>query len=160
MAPKTKKSKKQNKNSLITIIIVIIVLAVVSIIAGWYFSDQHKGKTSPQETVQTEQTENKVQETIKLPLEGTWVSNYDGAMLSITGLSFSLELASVDKSKIIKGTILVKDDLVTFINKNGICKDVQGQYKFSLKNNELTFKPVSDECASRKERMTASWFRL
>ena len=160
MAPKTKKSKQQNKNGLITIIVVIVVLAAVSIIAGWYFSDKNSEKNTTPDKEQTVQTETKKPDAIKTPIEGTWVSNYDGAMLSITGLSFSLDLASVDKSVTIKGTILVKDDLVTFINKNGICKDIQGQYRFSLKNNELTFKLVSDECTSRKERMTASWFRL
>jgi uncharacterized ion transporter superfamily protein YfcC len=160
MAPKTKKSKQQNKNSLITIIVVIVVLAAVSIITGWYFSDKNSEKNTTPDKEQTAQTETKKQDALKTPIEGTWVSNYDGAMLSITGLSFCLDLASVDKSVTIKGTILVKDDLVTLINKNGICKDVQGQYKFTIKGKDLTFSLVNDKCASRKERMTAGWFRL
>ena len=159
MAPKTKKKKQQNKNGLVTIIVVIIILAAVSIITGWYFSDKHQ-ETKPAVTEQTNNSEAETQQAVKSALEGTWVSNYDGAMLSITGLSFSLELASVDKSKIIKGTILVKDNLVTFINKEAICKDIQGQYKFTIKGNDLTFRLVNDDCASRKERMTAGWFRL
>ena len=151
-------SKKSNRKNLIILVFIILGIAVISIVAGWYLSDRNTDKPISEKNRQTNQTTSEKPADIKTPIEGTWASKYDGAMLSITGLSFSLDLASVDKSVTIKGTILVKDDLVTFINKNGICKDVQGQYKFSLKNGELSFKPVSDECSSRKERMTAGWF--
>lgn len=152
----TSRTKSKKQKGWIIVVLVIILIAAVSIIAGRYLSDE---KTEKPVAENTEQPTPPTQ-TVKTLLEGTWVSNYDGAMLSITGLSFSLDLASVDKSVTIKGTILVKDDLVTFINKNGICKDIQGQYRFSLKNNDLNFTVVKDECASRKERMTTGWFRL
>ncbi len=155
MPSKSRKKKQDNNKGLIIIIVAVIVIAAISIIAGWYVTD---GNTEEVKTPGTEQTEEQV--TVKTSLEGTWVSSYDGAMLGITGLSFTLELASVDKPITVQGSIVVKDSLVTFINTNAICKKIKGKYRFRFKEGDLVFQLIEDDCASRKERMTAGWFRL
>ena len=98
----------------------------------------------------------------KTPLEGSWVSNYDGAILTFTGLDFVVELPSVDSPEKISGKIAIEKTIVTFYYTNGkkSCIDVEGHYQFSFDKDEIFFKVIKDQCASRKERMTATWFRL
>ena len=98
----------------------------------------------------------------KTPLEGSWVSMYDGAILTFTGLNFSLDMPSVDSPEKITGKIAIESTIVTFYNTGGkkICLDDEGHYQFTFENDELNFKVIKDQCASRKERMTANWFKL
>ncbi|HHL57584.1 MAG: hypothetical protein DRI88_13450 [Bacteroidetes bacterium] len=162
MPSKSRKKKQDNNKGLIIIIITVIVIAAISIIAGWYFSDRNT-----KETV-SEGTEPSVQQTDKLPsaigsvLDGTWVSKYDGAILTVNGRSFSLELPSVDKQVLVAGTIRIHEQTAVLknISANANCKGLEGQYTFSVKDKNLQFQLVKDECAGRKERMTAGWFRL
>ena len=96
-------------------------------------------------------------------IDGTWVSNYDGAMLTISGSSFTMELPGVDESGKIKGNVAYEENIVTFVYESGssTCKGTEGHYLYSIdKNGELFFKLIKDVCESRKERMTATWFRL
>ncbi len=139
-----RRPKKTVNNNLFIFLAIIIVLALISVIAAYFLTE----KTEPQDQPVT-------------PIEGTWVSNYNGTMLTIKGLTMVLELPAVDKSTVIKGKIAVEKNIVTFIYEDGPCKNVEGHYQYTFDvKGELFFKLIKDKCPSRQELMSASWFKL
>lgn len=159
---KNKKRKKSvNYKPFIIIIIVLIIIVAASVAIG-YFLVTEKTASDPKQVEQAKQLNTNELESVKTPLEGTWVSNYDGAILSVNGLTYNLDLPSVDASVSTKGMLAVEQNLVTFVNSNGneVCQNMEGHYQFTFNEQELSFKLIKDACESRKERMTMSWFKL
>lgn len=159
------KSKKRNKpgnyKTLIVLFIVLVAIAIASVIIS-YFITNDESNIASQETEQSDQLTIDQQENIQTSLEGNWVSNYDGAILTITGLSFIIENPGVDDPTKAAGKLTVEQNLVTFVNTGGeeVCKGIEGHYQFTFEKDEVSFKLIKDNCGSRKERMTVSWFRL
>ena len=167
-----RRKKAKNNNSLITVFIIIIILAIISVITAYFLVDDkdkfipdfiEQVSNSDTEIVATdpEIKENIVQE-IKTPIEGTWVSNYDGAMLTITGGTFNVDMPSVDASAEASGTIAVENTIVTFINKTGnkSCQNVEGHYNYSFVGDELKLSLIKDPCEARVRKMAETWFKL
>lgn len=167
------KKKKTKFSPWLIFALVIILIALISMGIGYYLTTIenpkiHEWATNGEETETATKPETgakpetaaKVVE--KTPLEGSWVSNYDGAILTFTGLDFLLELPSVDSLEKITGKIAMEKTIVTFYYTSGkkSCIDVEGHYQFTFEGGELSFKVIKDQCASRKERMTANWFKL
>jgi len=168
MTAKTRKRKpkKTKLNGVWIFLAIVIVLAIVSMLFSYFWISEEKPDVlllPPQEQVK----ENKATSSETLnpakKIQGTWVSNYDGAMLTIKGLNFNLELSGIDESNIVKGTLAVEGNIVTFVYTAGteVCKGPEGHYLYSIdESGDLFFKLIKDTCESRKERMTASWFKL
>jgi len=148
-----KRTKKTGSNSILIFLAIIIVLALIYFISAYLKMDKTEEK---EKTV-----EPKTQTEVIVPIEGTWVSNYNGTMLTIKGLTLTMELPGVDESKVIKGKIVLEKNNITFIYESGSCKGVEGHYQYTLnKKGELFFKLIKDNCPSRQELMSASWFKL
>lgn len=166
------KKKKVNNNNLLTLIIIIIILGIISVVAAYFMLDEEQ-KNIPQliENI-TSSTDNDIETPIETkpveekiitsPIDGTWVSNYDGAMLTISNGSFSIEMPSVDASSKIKGSLAVENTIVTFINVSGnkSCIGIEGHYNYSFKDGELMLNMIKDKCEIRSERMRETWFKL
>lgn len=153
MATTRRRSKKVWNNNLLIFLALIIVLALISMVMAYFMTDH----TENNEKIKTPGNKSQV----IVPIEGTWVSNYNGTMLTIKGQQITLELPSVDKPGIIKGKIAIGKNSVTFIYENGPCKSVEGHYQYSLnEKGELFFKLIGDNCPARREMMSASWFKL
>ncbi len=156
MATRKRLSKKTGNNNLLIFFAIVIALALISMIAAYFMTDktEGEGKQQPKEIIKTEKP-------ATVLFEGTWVSNYNGTMLTIKGLTFTLESPAVDESTILKGKISIEKDTVTFIYESGTCKGTEGKYQYTLNDKgELFFKLIRDNCSSRKELMTASWFKF
>lgn len=141
------KTKKTNPggNNLILFFAIIVVLAIVSMVVAYFYS----GEKKPDEVQQTTQ------------IEGTWVSNYDGAMLTIEGYNITLESPSVDNGNLIRGSISLEKNIVTFIFENGPCDGIEGHYLYTIDEEGLLFfKLIKDECSGRRDRMSMKWFKL
>ena len=162
---KSNKSKKRNKpgnyKTLIVLFILLVAIAIASVIISYFITNDESDILS-QETEQSDQPTGNEQNIIKTSLEGTWVSNYDGAILTITGLSFIIENPGVDDPTKTSGKLAVEQNLVTFVNTgtDEVCKGTEGHYQFTFDKDEVSFRLIKDNCESRKERMTANWFRL
>lgn len=165
---KPAKKKKKTKFSpwLIFIFILIIIVALAMGISYYLTNSKnptvHEWANSEETAAETKSNEKTTKIIEKTPLEGSWVSYYDGAILTFTGLDFVLELPSVDSPEKIKGKIAIESTIVTFYYSSGkkSCLDVEGHYQFSFIDEELNFKVIKDLCNSRKERMSANWFKL
>jgi hypothetical protein len=176
MAKNVRKKNAKNDNSFFKLLIIVLAIAVVSVAAAYFIlrkddvsvsksisnilgnSKLDKNTMEMPKTVKNLETEH-----LKSgPLEGTWVSNYDGAMLSIKGGSFSIEMPSVDASSKVEGKIMIVKTIATFVNTNGNekCREVEGHYSFSINNDELQFTKIKDSCSKRESRMKESWFKL
>lgn len=152
MAKGRKKAQKGGQNNLLIFFAIIIVLAIVSTIVAYYYQDENKDEQT--EISQQDTNENTV-------LEGTWVSNYDGKMLTVSGLNITIESPSVDGTGKIEGNISFENNIVTFVNTSGSCKDMEGHYLYSIDDaGELYFKLIKDGCESRIEQMTMTWFKI
>jgi hypothetical protein len=163
MAGKTKTTRNFSKyKPLVIILAVLVAILLVSILFGYLLSKNGYNTFLNKENEQVELVNGTKPESIKTVIEGTWVSNYDGAILGINGLTFGLDLPSVDAPKTIKGILSVEQSLVTFTDTSGNsnCQDLEGHYKFRIEDDEISFELIKDPCESRKERMTMSWFRL
>ena len=165
MVKRKTKSRSSKKNSSFNIfIIVVIILALVSFTISYFVLQTES------ETVATSTNVEK-KDPVKKPdlkiiskesiLQGTWASYSDGAMLTIEGGHFSIELPSVESAVLAYGKVIVENGMVIFIytNKDSDCKS-QGLYKFKIKDDEVTFVAEKDGCKSRVVLLVATWFKV
>jgi hypothetical protein len=167
MAKSRKKRKSNQKNNSLWIFIaIIIVIAIISMIISYFWVENDKPDVfllpsdTKTETVKTDKPESEVTAS---PIDGTWVSNYDGAMLTVAGQSFTLEISGVDGAGKTTGSFAIEGNICTFVYESGneACKGNEGHYLYSIDDSgELYFELIKDICESRKERMTATWFSL
>jgi len=166
MSAKRKQTKKKKSSINLPILLIIIVLVgLLSYAISYLFINN-----TPQEeiivtqrNVKTEVPSSKGTAEIMSPIEGSWYSTYDGTMLTITGTTFKMEFAGVDESKIIKGTLLIKDAEVIFMNDSSskTCVDKPGKYSWMVKEkNTLNFTKINDPCSNRVDRMIGGWERF
>lgn len=173
MAKKRRSRKKpKSGNSFITMVIIIVLLVIVSVVTAYFIlGDDEKQipelienvfSTQDKSSEEIKNNEPKTENTIETAIDGTWVSNYDGAMLTITGNTFSLEMPSVDASSKIKGSLAVEKTIISFTNTSGnkACIGKEGHYNYSFIDGELMLNKIKDPCDSRSQRMTETWFRL
>lgn len=170
MAKRKTKSQSSKKNKSFSIfIIVVIILALLSFAISYFVmqteseivttSTNRENKKPLQKPVRKSNLKI-IQE--KSVLEGTWASYSDGAMLTIKGKYFSIELPSVESTILASGKVSVKDNVVTFIytNKGSDCMSKPGLYKFKIQGDDVTFVMEKDGCMSRVGMIAATWFKV
>ena len=154
--------KKKKNNSFSTFLIIVIILALLSFAVSYFIlqTDNEAINTVTKTENKTEQKKPKSAVT-KHALNGTWASYNDGAMLTITGTQFSIELPSVESTVVASGKILFDKNQVTFIYNNGsACGNKPGVYQFIIEGEDVTFVKVRDNCESRAEQIIATWFKV
>jgi hypothetical protein len=157
------KHKKQplRPNSIWVFVSIIIVLAILWMIVSYFYVDEDKPDVLL--VPSTEQDGSNAGSPAVAPIAGSWVSNYDGAILTLRNGDFTLEVSGLDVSSKTKGSLAVEENIVTFVNDEGtgVCPGMEGHYLYSIdENGDIFFKLIKDGCEPRKERMSASWFRL
>ncbi len=154
--------KKKKNNSFSTFLIIVIILALLSFAVSYFIlqTDNEVINTITKTENKTEQKKPKSTAS-KHALNGTWASYNDGAMLTITGTQFSIELPSVESTVVASGKILFDKNQVTFIYNNGsACGNKPGVYQFIIEGEDVTFVKVRDNCESRAEQIIATWFKV
>lgn len=165
MAKRKTKSRGKKNNSFTIFLIIVVILALASFAISYFVMQTDNEEI--QSTTKVEKTDavtKKIPESVheKLTLEGTWASYNDGAMLTINGPRFSIELPSVESTVLASGRIIVKDNTVTFIyTSNGSeCGVKPGVYNFKVNNDEVSFTKNDDSCAGRVGLLVATWFKV
>ena len=156
------KKKKRQVPSISIIIIIIALLAILSYALSFLFIRD----ASESDVITTRRNQNEAPASGKgtaSPLNGNWYSTYDGAIMTINGNTFKLEMPGVDKNKVLSGMITWQGNKVEFVyNKTSeTCGGDKGRYEWRMPTKDLLlFKKISDACTSRAERMTAPWDRF
>lgn len=164
--------KRKSNNSAIVVIMVVVIIALLSFFITYFIiNDAQSAKVVKSSTVENI-TETVVEKTEVKPetgdsevltaIDGTWVSNNDGAMLTIHGKNFTIELPSVDSPQKTKGTIIYNDNNVTFLYSSAKteCGIKPGEYKYEINDDEIFFNVVNDDCKLRAKQLECGWFRL
>lgn len=155
-------SKKRGHINLSILLIIIALIAILSYAISYLFINN----TSSNDVVTNQRHRPKIEKInkglalINSPIDGSWYSTNDGTMLTIKGTTFIMESASVDESKTIKGTILLKGSEIIIMNDSSskMCVNKPGKYSWKIENNEtLTFIKINDPCSGRVNRMTGGW---
>lgn len=159
---KYKTRGKKSNNSLMVFFIIVIVLALLSLVISYFIMETETDAGENVANTGEITTADKITSRV-FALEGTWASYNDGAMLTITGRNFTIELPSVESTATISGKIVISDKTATFVNINedSDCGIKPGAYKFVLQDNdEVTFIMIDDSCNSRSSQLVATWFRV
>jgi len=165
---KAKSRKKKKNNTFLIFFLIIIALALVAFAITYLVTETEK-----EAIVNTVVDEPKVDKPVTKPevmspqnqnliLDGTWASYNDGAMLTITGLNYTIELPNVEGTMIGRGRIVVNNNKITFVDtdQDSQCSIKPGVYSFTLDNDEVIFEKVEDDCTSRSARIEATWFKV
>lgn len=161
---KTKKSK--TKISIRTILFVIIILAAVAALIT-FFIYQHEGDQSRKNKgpsasqIEIKQTSPPIlsSKPTKSVVDGNWVNDDNGVMLDFHHAKFSIDSPSVDNHTFYKGSFTISKDKIifNFNGKNNPCPNQRGIYTYTLKNNQLVLKAISDSCNIRKQKLDGAW---
>lgn len=154
---------KSKNNSLWIFLAIIIVIAIISMFISYLWLDEKKPDVNPVPEVEQQEEVKTSSETSPISqIEGSWASNYDGAILTITGLNFTIETSGVDVSQKTTGSLSIEGNIVTFVYTSGkVCKGSEGHYLYGIEESgDIFFSLIKDICESRKERMSASWFGI
>ena len=166
MAAKSRKKRtsKAQKSPVMLFIIILILLVVVSVVIAFFvLQDDDAKEVVPVQTTTEVQQEGEPTLAVEPVYTGSWVSNYDGAILTLNRSSFTIEMPSVDQKTAIKGELMVFKNVLTFVYTSGTetCRGEEGRYQYTFEDSgDIFFKLVKDDCTSRKARMEFSWFRL
>ena len=167
----TRKRKQRNtkgSGNLLTLLLVILLLAIIAAITAYYLTqkpasgkkfqtEQSHNQKSSKNTQSEASTINKSE--TKTILEGTWVSQNDGAILEFHNNTFSIDLPSVDSHSFQKGTFSVEGNQVIFkyLNAKTPCGKEKGIYTYKVSDGSLRLKARKDDCKIRKQKLVATW---
>lgn len=182
MSTTRKKKKTKKSGSSIIIPIIIILLAIIAAIAIYYLSEpkatikkpkavqiqgQPETPTNQPETTKSQPitkttqqgTSVKPKPETKTFLEGTWVSQSNGAMLEFHDHTFNIDIPSVDSPNYQKGSFSINGKEITFSYNNGKvpCGEEKGVYTFRLSKDILHLKVKQDNCKTRRDELVAEW---
>ncbi len=159
---KSRKPKKKKNNSFLVFFIVIIILAIVSFAITYFVNNSEFEVVSSKPVIEEKVPKKEIGKNVNI-LQGTWASYNNGAMLTIDGQKFSIELPNVDATVIASGTVIIKDNVITFVDTSDSskCKIKSGNYNFSISaNDEVTFTKIEDSCNARVDEIVATWFKV
>ncbi|MDN5350726.1 MAG: hypothetical protein PWQ54_2122 [Bacteroidales bacterium] len=182
----TRKSKKGRKAP--GILLVVLIIAIVALTGSYFYithttekalekvfspittlfslrndSTKQIAKEQNQEViVATKELPKKEKTVILSPLEGTWVSTLNGAMLSFEANLFKLEFPSIEKRATLEGHFKILNGKLHLVNSlsNDVCGMENGIYSFQLNGEDLILDAENDPCKMRKDNLSTDWFKL
>lgn len=172
MSTKRKKRGTRRSGTSIIVPLIIILLAAVAAIAIYYLSERPKTVQKPQaKQIQNQQRQIKntqpespvkTKPKAKTLLEGTWISQSDGAMLQFHDHTFNIDFPSVDSHNYKKGSFSIEGKQITFSYEKGEtpCDKEKGIYTFRISKGILHLKVEKDNCKSRRGKLVADWERF
>jgi hypothetical protein len=163
------KLKRKKKNNFFSYFFIAVIIIAIIAFAITYIVTQKDDEVEVVVTTVNDQIQQSQKDTVKnsktktlSEIEGTWASLNDGAMLTISGRNYTLELPNVEGTLVGKGTCLIVGNKVTFVDTDGDndCNITPGVYTFKIMSDEITFEKVDDKCTSRYSRLSATWFKV
>lgn len=159
---KSNRRSTKKSNSFTIFFIVVIIIAIISFVISYFVMHNETIVVDNKNNVEEVETVKDVSQE-KMTIDGTWASYNDGAMLTINGGNFTIELPNVEGTIVASGKVKIIDNSITFIytSDNSQCSTKPGVYNFEiLENDEIVFKNMSDSCRSRIDQIVATWFKV
>lgn len=108
---------------------------------------------------------NKTDETIDIKktfkeenkLSGCWLSNEQGASLTMDDYGYRIDFFGVDASKPITGNYSIENNLIIFTSDGSDCNGVDGSYRITFYKKNISLICKDDECSSRRNILEADW---
>ena len=173
MATKKRRNKKSNKKKGVDITSIILIVSILAItlwfISKYFINEIRDNKDVVAKDVshteallplnnEGKDVKTKVEKNnYAISLNGCWMSTTEGAVLSVSNNTYRLDFMGVDSDEPIIGKFSLKDNIITFINKDMPCADEKGEYEIIVSNNDVRFRCINDNCTKRKATLTTEW---
>lgn len=125
-----------------------------------------KKDDSKKESVKKEKAEPKKEETKKetkkeaqrlTNLSGCWLSNEQGAFITLDQYGYRIDFSNVDASKPLTGNYYVENNLIVFTTDGNECKGTEGTYRITFYKKNFSLICKDDDCTSRRNILEADW---
>lgn len=90
-------------------------------------------------------------------LNGCWLSNEQGASITIDDYGYRIDFFGVDASKPITGNYSIEKNLIVFTSDGSDCNGVEGSYRITFYKKNISLICIDDKCSSRKSILEADW---
>lgn len=132
--------------------------------------DKKETKTEIKKETKTEKKTEVKNEESKLPetepkkefkelktLNGCWLSNEQGASLTMDDYGYRIDFFGVDASKPITGNYSIEKNLIIFTSDGSDCNGVDGSYRITFYKKNISLICKDDKCSSRRNILEADW---
>ena len=132
--------------------------------------DKKETKTEIKKETKTEKKTEVKKEESKLPetepkkefkelktLNGCWLSNEQGASLTLDDYGYRIDFFGVDASKPITGNYSIEKNLIIFTSDDSDCNGLDGTYRITFYKKDFSLIAKDDDCSSRRNILEADW---
>ena len=90
-------------------------------------------------------------------LNGCWLSNEQGASLTLDDYGYRIDFFGVDASKPITGNYSIEKNLIIFTSDDSDCNGLDGTYRITFYKKNFSLIAKDDDCSSRRNILEADW---
>lgn len=90
-------------------------------------------------------------------LNGCWLSNEQGASLTMDDYGYRIDFFGVDASKPITGNYSIEKNLIIFTSDDSDCNGLDGTYRITFYKKDFSLIAKDDDCSSRRNILEADW---
>lgn len=90
-------------------------------------------------------------------LNGCWLSNEQGASLTLDEYGYRIDFFGVDASKPITGNYSIEKNLIIFTSDDSDCNGLDGTYRITFYKKNFSLIAKDDKCSSRRNILEADW---
>lgn len=90
-------------------------------------------------------------------LSGCWLSNMQGASLTIDEYGYRIDFFGVDASKPMTGTYVIDGNHIIFKSNDDVCKNEEGSYRITFNKKDFSLNCKNDDCKKRRNILESDW---
>lgn len=114
-------------------------------------------QSEPAKKEQTEVIDLKKEFKENQTLSGCWLSNMQGASLTIDEYGYRIDFFGVDASKPMTGTYVIEGNLIIFKSSDDVCKNEEGSYRITFNKKDFSLNCKNDDCKKRRNILESDW---
>ncbi len=119
--------------------------------------DDSKKETVKKEKVEPKKEEPKKESQRLTNLSGCWLSNEQGAFITLDQYGYRIDFSNVDASKPLTGNYYIENNLIVFTTDGNECKGTEGTYRITFYKKNFSLICKDDDCTSRRNILEADW---
>lgn len=90
-------------------------------------------------------------------LSGCWISNEQGAFITLDQYGYRIDFSNVDASKPLTGNYYIENNLIVFTSDGNECNGTEGSYRITFYKKNFSLICKDDDCTSRRNILEADW---